>query len=240
MPCLICAAPKTVKSHLFPRALVHDIRDQDKHVWVASTEQWGKKFHQSGEIDDAILCRQHEAETADADKYGVSFCRNFSKDAERAFNGHGFWVPNPKPQKLVSFACGIVWRHVVSRHGREFGYSLGRHEPVLSATMFGQVTNGQEPLLVLGRVRTTIGGRTLPLAMPPHPIRYQQSRIWRFCIADFIFDLVVDSRKPSQEYQSLACNMKSPAAVIDFGEADVLSMPGTVELMRRMSGSPRK
>lgn len=85
--CVICGAGPTVKSHLFPRALMFDIRGDQKEVVQGSRHRNGIKNYQSGEWDDSFLCKAHEDLIGGGDDYAISFCRSVERKGESSFRG---------------------------------------------------------------------------------------------------------------------------------------------------------
>ena len=55
--CLVCGSFDMAKAHLFPRAIMHEIRGEDTRIYAADAirEKWD--IHQSGEWDSEILCK---------------------------------------------------------------------------------------------------------------------------------------------------------------------------------------
>jgi hypothetical protein len=56
VPCLVCGAPSTVRSHILPRAFIHMLKGDEQRALVGHRHRDGREFTQSGSWDDSILC----------------------------------------------------------------------------------------------------------------------------------------------------------------------------------------
>ena len=74
--CSIGGKGPTAKSHLFPRALMFDIRASDGAVVQGSRHRVGIRLLQSGERGDRYLCKAHEDQIGAGDDYAIRLCRS--------------------------------------------------------------------------------------------------------------------------------------------------------------------
>ena len=187
--CRVCGSNATVRSHLFPRALSHDIRGSAKHVVTLTPSALGPKFHQSGEWSDRILCREHEEVAHSAEKYAIAFCRRFNDAVAALGRPLSVDVSNPEPSFLVLFAHIVVWRHAAAWPHLE--RSLGPYFSRIQETIF----EAADPLEVMvmdpGHVRS--GERAL-LGLCPSKIVVGSRRGYRFDIGGLSFILKTDKR----------------------------------------------
>lgn len=96
MPCVVCGSSSTVKAHLFPRALLHDLKVDDKHLFGYGMKREGETFFQSGRFDPDILCDIHEQSLHLCDDYAVKFIRR-KIPRGKPFKQVALEVPNPQP-----------------------------------------------------------------------------------------------------------------------------------------------
>src|SRR5687768_14330997 len=78
--CLICSEGPTVKAHLFPRALMLDLKAGEKALVEGSRHRDGVRFSQNGVWDDGYVCKRHEDECGAGDDYAIRFCRKLAVD----------------------------------------------------------------------------------------------------------------------------------------------------------------
>jgi hypothetical protein len=226
---MICGEPKTVKSHILPRALMSDLRGPDDgYLHEIAQSRKGTKFLQSGPFYKGILCLDHERMTQAADKYAIEFCRRVFATVPQG--GQRAMVPNPNPGLLVRFACQTVWRMAVSEFGRG-EESLGRYAEQLRDVVF----SGSDalPLLFLARNHLTVGGRAeATLAIAPFPVRLGDVRCWLFSVSGVQFYLKLDRRSLPGERDGFAANESDPVALLKLDSREAHETPILHELMR--------
>lgn len=194
--CIVCGQMPTVSSHVLPKALMRDMIDTPQGLSVYSLNADRLKLVQSGLIDNALLCHTHEKATETFDKYGIEFCRTFQDKAESTKSGNGYLVVNPRPDHLAKFAYACVWRHVMSKYGREVGLKLGRYEQLMRASIF----EGEAPALpvVIG-VSHLRNEQGLPqkICVPPFYSRALPANRWVFTVGYLDFMVFCDQRSLS-------------------------------------------
>lgn len=234
MPCLICGSAETVRSHILPRALMHDIRAGEKHAVAGWRNRDGLVFTQSGFWDGEILCAAHEGALHDADTYAVEFCRTFDEVAQPTPQGNGFMLPNPRPEILPRFAMSVVWRYCVSHFGLAQGAKLGPWEHTLRSLIFDGRTTVTAPDLMVIRQLAQIDGRTIPFATQPHSARHNGITYWQFQVAGLLFRLKLDRRPDGMPAMLLAAG-SDPLVVCDMGPQDVRHVKGYQRVFERMA-----
>lgn len=232
MPCLVCGAKDTVKAHIFPRALMHEIRADGKYALSGTKLKDGATFLQSGLWDNAILCEAHERMLAAADDYGVDFCRRFQADKIPAIGADGFLFRQTNPALLSQFVMSVIWRFAVSRHGRDAGISLGSFAGPLADWIFRGTPNRPEIFVV--RHEFQIDGRTIAMASYPHRFKLSDLNWWRFHISGFGFQMKLD-RRPSGLPAGLLVEGNHDLAVAQTGPTDAREFR---EIHERMAAGP--
>lgn len=106
---MVCGESRTVKAHILPRALFHDMKRGDP-ILGQRRDGPGRLTVQSGDWDDRILCGQHEAALGEAGRYAIRFCREYAAAAASAPNAAFRGISLSRPDLLVTFACACVWR----------------------------------------------------------------------------------------------------------------------------------
>ena len=233
--CVVCGGGPTVKSHLIPRAIFHDMKRPDNPFIGNRRDGTGYVDLQSGFLDRSLLCAAHEAMLGTADKYGVELCRSFLQQV--AAGADYPRVANPKPELLVDFAKACVWRSAASRTAGVPSKWLGPYARRIEDSIFG--TTVFRPLLLVSRLAYVNGnGEKLNMGAPPH--RYQEEGInfWRFIAGGLIFDLKLDNRSAPPAMRTLdAINIEEFLLEEDFPRS-ALHAPGIGTSMIRMALRP--
>jgi hypothetical protein len=185
--CLICGVPKTVKSHLFPASLMHDLRAEAKHLVEGSRFQDGTMFRQSGEWDDGILCDAHEKEVGAGDDYAIKLLRRFRRKEYTPTPDGGYLLVNPDPAKLTLFAYSTIWRFAVARGHENLRADLGPYLKRIEDIVFHGAPHNLD-LLFWKRSFHLSDGRETPMAIGPHRQRFAERNCYMFLIlgAEFI------------------------------------------------------
>lgn len=234
MGCKVCGNPATVRSHLMPRAFVRDMLRGSDYVEEGSLHQTGSVYQQSGRWDPSILCERHEAALAEADDYGVRFCRRLFRKAELKYEGALWVVPNPRPELLVKFACACVWRRGVSLSGPPADLDLGPYEVRLRNLLFYADTS-YNPALLVCRQNVTLEGEPLnEILMEPFRNPNYGKRGWQFSAGGFLFVLKLDERGRKQEVEALKVNGQNPAPVLNFPSKELVDVPGVIDIAVNM------
>lgn len=234
MPCLVCGSSETVRSHILPRALMHDIRADGTHAAAGWLDRDGTMFTQSGIWDGDILCALHEGALNDADTYAVKFCRTFDDVAQPTPQANGFMVANPRPELLPRFAIAVIWRYCVSRFGRRQSQKLGSWETILRSLLFDSHPTATMPDLMIIRQQAQIDGRTIPFATQPHSARHQGITYWQFQVAGLQFRMKLDRRPDGMPPMLLAAG-SDPLVVPNLGPQDVRHVKGYQQVFQRMA-----
>lgn len=226
--CLVCAKGPTVKSHIFPRALMHDLRAEGAFVHQIVDGSSGTKYLQSGPFDDGILCSEHESAMQSADKYAVEFCRRVRATLPQ-FDGDNY-VPNPKPKLLVRFAYQTIWRFCASGHGREL-QTLGPYEPEIRSAIF-EGGDSSIPMLIARNHLLGFDGLESTIAIAPFPIRLAGIRAWLFAVGGVHFYVKLDRRPfPADGDEFIANNTTS----VRLSKLDAMSVHETPMLQNLLS-----
>ena len=195
-----------VKSHIFPRALMIDLRGEDSYVHEVVDDQSGTRFLQNGPWDRAILCEVHERITSKPDDYAVKFCRNVIKKIKQ--DGEDGLIDNPEPALLARFVCQSIWRFAACNAGRGLS-SLGPYENQLREIVFSGA-NCTIPFLVARNHLLAPNGSEATLALAPFPSRLGDVRIWLFGVSGLHFYVKLDQRPfPANGQEFMAHNSPS-------------------------------
>jgi hypothetical protein len=202
MGCLVCGATPTVKSHIFPRALMLDLKGDGPHLHQGEENRQGTKYLQNGLWDSNILCCQHEQKTAAADEYGIEFCRNVKSQIPQSIAAN--WVNNSKPDLLVQFAYQNIWRFCASSKGRGLK-ALGPYAKKLQNHIFGNETS-DFPILLARNHLKTIDNNESTIAIPPFPNKLGRWRFWMFSISGVQFYIKLDNQPFPESYKNFIVN----------------------------------
>lgn len=231
--CVICGASPTVKSHIFPRALMLPIRGEGKALYESSLSRPGYSLPQNGPWDDTFLCKTHEDLAGAGDKYAVNLWREAEhrllRDAERIL------TPNPEPQLLVKFAYGVVWRHVNAPMNRRLKLSLGPFEQVFRAALF---EDGPLRLPVLvSPSPLAINGKSAQLGVPPYPQRLRAWRTWHFILGQLQVHVKADSRPFPTEWRDYTAGVANPLIFLRQEPIDIRDTAFLAPLMAKISAA---
>lgn len=202
MPCVICGATATVKSHIIPRSLFRHDLTPGRQVVGSLRDGPGHQHLQSGFWASDILCAAHEAAFQVPDDYAARIVR-------ATMTGVGpddvATLRNPTPRHLVLFAAACVWRMAVSRSDGSPERTLGPYADRLRAMIF----NGSDfdPMLLVSRSAYRNGDKDLRVGVLPHRRKEFGIKFWRFIAAGLVFDLKLDNRAAPPEMRTLAVNV---------------------------------
>lgn len=217
--CRICGSAPTIRAHLFPRALQHDIRGDSKHV-VAIMPAWERqKFLQSGEWSDRILCEEHEKVALPWDDYAIDFCRTLEEKAGRFGETSSVLVPNPRASDLIMFAHVVTWRHAAVHTSieRQLGPYFGR----IQAAIFDSAPPLELVVVEPGHIS---GGRRAQLGMCPTKGQIHGVNVFRFDIGGLAFILKTDQRPFSWPLREFTA-MRDPLLVLLQDPVEVSENP---------------
>jgi len=219
---MVCGTANTVKSHLVPRALIHDIRKTANHVISLNVGAASPRFRQSGEWRSDILCADHEASLQRSDDYAVEFCRDRYPRGRLLADGEVVIVDNADPPALVKFAHSAVWRYLAAdiREGKH--QFLGPYFKVIEDAVF---SDGPPLPSFLIDPQHVLGGRPLRLAMSPVRHRVENVNLVRFEVGGLAWLIVTDKRPPPAWFGPSALE-RDQILVARRDPTEFLSQPG--------------
>jgi hypothetical protein len=234
MVCSVCGSPETVRSHILPKALVHDSKEGAPHVMMGNRGRPGFRLRQGGEFDDNILCNRHEGVTGDLDRYGVEFVRCVNSLGTEARNRSSLSVPNPSPETLKRFALSVVWREVFAKNGIRRGLQLGTKLPQIREVIFNKAS-ADFPLFVTYERFTAGPNGRVPLGIHPFKIRLMDRIFWQFTAAGCAFFVCVDQRGIKSRFDWLRADINDPARAIVGDQRDITTVGILKPLLRDMT-----
>ena len=188
--CVICGQAPTVKSHIFPRALMKDVKGEGSYLHEVRDSLDGTRFLQNGPWDRDLLCDIHERMTQDADDYGIEFCRRVvaeitQDDGQRS-------IVNANPKLLAKFVYQTIWRFCASRLGRG-ATALGPYCKMIENSLFGDIWVEFPVLASRNHLRLPDGSEST-LVIAPFPTRLGKWRFWLFAVGGVHFFIKLDKR----------------------------------------------
>jgi hypothetical protein len=151
--CQVCGLGPPIDAHLFPRALGHDLKGKEKHLYVGGVETPGRRIVQAGLFDRNILCATHDGVLGAYDNYGIEFCRTFKSQCKHP--APNIWqISNVDPEKLVRFWLSILWRFSISNLPEAALVQLGPYENKIQEILFSQSFCAIEPAITMLRYRS--------------------------------------------------------------------------------------
>lgn len=199
--CLICNGAPTVKSHLTPRALFHDMRGNSPQLVAGSTRHVAIYWPQSGYWDSGILCGQHESALHYYDDYAVDFIREFeTKSIKR--RDRLWMVPNTECDRLVGFALAVLWRYSASTTEHAKNVDIGRHEPAVRDALFANKSTAQFGLWI----HRYVSEPTELIDIYMAPFGGNSSSRWRFAVGGLLFEISMPNERLSSKERELRLN----------------------------------
>lgn len=219
--CMVCGAAPTVRAHLFPRALSHDIRRDAHHVIAVGLNNPRTRFLQSGQWSDRIVCRVHEDVFGTIDDYAVTFCRTFEQRFTVLAWGMAVTVPNPRPDLLVMFAHAVVWRHAADLLARGRRHWLGPYFQIIEDALFRGGPALDMFVIEPGNVSQ---GKRVIMGVHPCPSYMGPLNLTRFEIGGLGFMLKTDQR-PFPPEIALFAGRRDPLRVLTMDAVEIAHNP---------------
>jgi|SRR5271166_314704 len=208
--CRVCGRGPTIEAHLFPRALGHDLRGQEKHLFVGAAAEPGRRIVQAGLFDREILCSTHEAALGAYDDYGIEFCRTFA--AKCTHPEPNIWrVRHVDGDKLVRFWLAILWRFSISTLHEATLVKLGPFEDRVRDILFSNTSCSVEPATTMMRYRCQVM-RPENICFPPYKTYFpgwRPLRAYGLAVAGFHAVIKIDGRPIPPEAHMATINGKS-------------------------------
>lgn len=212
-----------------------DLRADSAHLLAGVRNQEGVLLSQNGQWDDTFLCDRHERSVGAADDYAVRFIRRRVPDAKPRSDGGMILVENPRPEQLLHFAYAVVWRHVVSEHGRSHGLKLGGYEQQIRNAL---LSNGPYDLeLLIGFNPVTVKGEWIQLALAPYRERMPFKtplNVWHFTIGGLDFYLKTDARQFPQAFRPYLANANNPLVLGPRRKREIHEIPKLRPILQGM------
>ena len=231
--CVICGSGPTVKSHLFPRALMLAMRGDAKALVQGDRFRPGVRLPQNGDWDDLILCDAHEKQVGKGDDYAVRLLKR-GPNSPTFMDGRATRIDNPNPDLLVHFAYGTVWRHVVSGVRRGEPLNLGPYEAALRTRL---VDDGPYDLQVIisrsGMMLREVGA--INMALNPYRVKMMGFTAWRFVLGGFEFYVLTDRRKLPSTWVRYVANANTTLIAANGHGVDIRAMPSLRPIIDRIA-----
>lgn len=235
--CAVCGSTPTVKSHIIPRALAHDLRGDGKHLVSGEIDRPGIRYLQSGRWDGYILCGVHEGRLTRYDDYGVEFIRNFRNLPSVFKRGDHFALTNSSPADLQRFLLAVIWRKNLSNQARGQPCGLGPYAQAISNTLFA----GEEiesPALTFQSVIAIDGERT-PIATEPYKVKLAGFNAW-YCGFGWLDAVVkLDKRNWPPEWQPYDATKNNVARVVGMNPRNIQDIPSLSPILKQMKSQQR-
>lgn len=231
MPCLICGNPKTVRSHLVPRSLAHEVRGKDKTLSLLSRTPGRPQSMQAGPFDRDLLCDQHEKVTAELDTCGMKFIRK-ARQLVRSSPGVQFVdVPNPTPAKLSRFVGSIVWRCFLSPQGENDPTALAEHRSTLERWVFENVSS-DNLTAVAAATSYRVGSLKGRLIVLPWRVAVPDRCIWHMELGGMSFLMEAGIHSKFKSIAPARLELSDPVMVYINDETDALAWQPTADIFR--------
>jgi hypothetical protein len=212
--CRVCDSTMTINAHLFPRALGHDLRGDQKNLFVGSAAAPGRRIVQAGLSDTGILCADHDRALGEYDRYGTEFCRAFHTNCRHVIPD--MWeVYGVDSDKLVKFWLAILWRFSISTVPQAAQVRLGPYEDRLRDILFHGADCSVEPAITMLRYRSgTVPSENICFIPNSTAFPGDQTRLnaYGVAISGFHAFVKLDSQPLSRDLHQVTINGKHDIA----------------------------
>lgn len=224
--CVICGRSPTVKSHLWPRALSHDLRGADKHLVSGRAGDSRIEFLQSGRWR-YFLCDEHEGALRTIDDYGVKFIRRASVRSSKDFT-----IANPKPAELKRFALSVVWRFDAAERLTGKASALGPFETRIREAIFGE--GAIEAPIVFIQPNILAQGDPIDIAMEPTKANLRGATVWKFDFGSLACIVKISGQDWPREWEVADAGNRTEALILSAPPSEIVSLPAYRPLLQQM------
>lgn len=224
--CMICGRSPTVKSHLWPRALSHDLRGEDKHLISGRVGEARVEFHQSGRWR-YFLCAMHEGALKAIDDYGVRFIRQASIRRLKDFT-----ITNPRPAELRKFALSVVWRFDAADRLTGKASALGPFEPRIRDTIFGK--SDMDAPVVFIQSNIVAQGDPIDIAMEPTKATLRGATVWKFDFGSLACIVKISGQAWPSEWKVADAGRSTEALILASPPSEITSLRAYRPLLEQM------
>lgn len=234
--CIVCGNGPTVKSHLFPRALMLDMKRDARTLVESSHHRAGYVERQNGPWDDRFLCKTHEDMAGGGDDYVVRLSRRLPGDATVHPKGGALQIDNPEPSLLMRFIYGTIWRHVVAPSTVGDGRRLGPYRRRFEAALFH---GGPFHLPALASISNLRGsdGKRVPCGLSPYRNKVGDRAIWHFVVGHLDFMLKTDNQDWPAAWSEMFAD-RDPLVLFQADAVDIATVPLLRHLTDNIRASP--
>lgn len=204
--CRVCGDPKTVRSHLIPKAFVKMVRGDDPHALMTDLERETTTTTRGGVFDDGILCSTHEDALKRFDDYAIRFCRRVA-DTSKPKDYGGFIVREVNCDLLCGFALSVLWRCHHSDRVDVRDTQLGKYADLIENVVFHGGSNERFPVYFYVPVSDELD--VLELGSVPAKKSIEGVTRWSFLAGGV--DFIVDVGNGRASFRQHAINGKSDA-----------------------------
>jgi hypothetical protein len=194
---------KLAKSHVIPQAFVNFDGITDKYL--ISTDRYRAR-RPIGSYDSSILCLKCEHNYSHIDSEAADILlHKFDKELIK-FNDErdqkAFQIDGKFSEVIKKFLIYVLWRASVSQLHEFQAVKLGPYEEIIKSVLVNKENIGKYDYSFMAyRVENPIG----TLFPFPRVLRdYDGQKYYCLIIANYLFDIKIDNRKPTNVYKVVA------------------------------------
>lgn len=171
MSCLVCGESVTIKSHLIPRALTHEVQIHKAHAVVRESGDF--KYTQSGIYEKHILCAECDNKPGVSENTAVRTFRAIRKAAKLSSFGE-YVLESVKGDSILRFVTGVLWKYSVAsqENGR---IELGPYQNTLRDVTFSSINVPKTIDALLIRLKRHRGDGDVFAYRAPKPDRQERA-----------------------------------------------------------------
>lgn len=191
MPCLICSACTTIKSHLIPRVMAVEVQVGNAHAFVSPSRS-GYQETQSGIWDSSILCGHCDSSIG---RFEESTAKAFAFLRGAGIGADEFSVVSAEqaPDVTLRFYAALLWKYAVAR--RDLGQiDLGPYKSELQSVAFMGAPIPDFFDAVLMRLRRSPDDAGVFAYRAPTPDRKHSINMYRVLVGGILAFVKVDRR----------------------------------------------
>lgn len=234
MSCLVCGEPKTIRSHLMPRAMAIEVQVGKAHAIVHASDKLRQT--QSGLYERNILCSQCDNEIGKFESTAITAFRTIREQAKGLSVGE-FVLGGFSGEDIIRFVAGLLWKYSVAskENGRII---LGPYQEKLKNIAFHKSSIQPEIDVILIRLKRYEEDGSVFAYRAPCPDRQEGVSGYRILVGGMLIFVKLDKQTPKKgalARASIRGRSNLPYAVLSAHDFEEYSIPKAMSQYGRAS-----
>jgi hypothetical protein len=202
---LNCSNTRLINAHILPKGFARLMRaDPSVELLKLAADGVSRAYPQLGETDPEILCADCDGALGRNDGYAVEVCRKFRADDRAAI----FEDKSADAERFSTFILSFLWRASIGKNGRYCSVvTFGPYEPLARKIIFGAqpISDMRAFKLIASRLRSA-NHDVNRIITDPIRFKLQKLNAYRFLLAGFQLDAILDGQELGPEFDVLIIN----------------------------------